>query len=434
MGTASEAGFRAEALARITARTAEWALSPNTPISVVLAARRGVMALHHANGVPGQPDGSPDEEPVFFCASMANPVTATAIMMLVEEGLLSLNRPLNEYDPGFRGQYADRIQVHHLLTHTSGILEEFVDGMPAWLASPRPETAPEPGQTADMHHLLAYFQSRDCFKKPGTQMIYANANYSILGELVRRVSGVRLREFVRTRIFAPLGMTASVIGWDAAILARWRPRPANFMTHELAREMDDDGAMALFSTARDVAAFCQMFLNGGTYGGQRILNEWTVQEMTRNQIPGVGCVDYSGHWVQEASWGLGWMVQGNARWSYSQGYLTPPRDVPAPGRGRDGHVGRPAARGGRRLPHDCATRHDDRQSQLRVRQVPEHGHGRGRPRRVGSPATLQSVLRKSRCRASTISMTARPGSRAAPRRAIRVDPARPLRTTVRSAL
>ena len=66
-----------------------------------------------------------------------------------------------------------------------------------------------------------------------------------------------------------------------------------------------------------------MFLNGGCYGGQRLLNEWTVAEMTRNQIPGIGCVSPMGTWVPEGSWGLGWMVQGDARWPWSHGMLQP---------------------------------------------------------------------------------------------------------------
>jgi len=66
-----------------------------------------------------------------------------------------------------------------------------------------------------------------------------------------------------------------------------------------------------------------MYLNGGIYDGVRILSGWTAHEMTRNQIPGTGCVNFYGRWVAEASWGFGWMVQGDARWPYSHGVLPP---------------------------------------------------------------------------------------------------------------
>ena len=73
----------------------------------------------------------------------------------------------------------------------------------------------------------------------------------------------------------------------------------------------------------DLAVFGQTFLNGGIYDDQRILNDWTVSEMTRNQIPGIGTVSTMGSWIPESSWGLGWMVQGDAYWPWSHGTLQP---------------------------------------------------------------------------------------------------------------
>ena len=73
--------------------------------------------------------------------------------------------------------------------------------------------------------------------------------------------------------------------------------------------------------AGDLAIFCQTFLNGGTYGDTRLLSFPTVSEMTQNQIPGVGT--YYNGWHNEASWGLGWMIQSHERWPYSEGALQP---------------------------------------------------------------------------------------------------------------
>ena len=83
------------------------------------------------------------------------------------------------------------------------------------------------------------------------------------------------------------------------------------------------GGAGLHTTAGDIAVFAELFRNGGEYCGVRLLNDWTVAEMTRNQIPGIGTVSLSGGWIPEASWGLGWMVQGDARWRSSHGMLQP---------------------------------------------------------------------------------------------------------------
>jgi CubicO group peptidase (beta-lactamase class C family) len=73
----------------------------------------------------------------------------------------------------------------------------------------------------------------------------------------------------------------------------------------------------------DLAVFCQTFLNGGRYGDTRLLSRAAVTEMTRNQIPGTGVVTFDRVWFPEASWGLGWMVQGSNRWKYDHGALQP---------------------------------------------------------------------------------------------------------------
>ncbi len=324
-GTPAEAGFDPARIELIKVRARQW-VRGDTPSSVVLAARRGVIALHQGDGVARYGDSTPiATDAVFPCASLAKPVTATAIMTLVEDGLLSLNRPLVEYMPNFRGQHADRIMVHHLLTHTSGFIDENIDGWPIFMMPPDPGTAPAPGQNPHTHAVVSYYEGRDCFKKPGTQNSYCSANYTILGDLVRRVSGVRLGDFVRERIFQPLGMTSSSMGYSDDLQERFVTREdrTGGRMPKMMRVIGDDGGNMLLSTAYDLATFGQMFLNGGSYGGVRILNDWTTREMTRNQIPGIGCVNFHGQWTPEACWGYGWMIQGDARWPYSHGILQP---------------------------------------------------------------------------------------------------------------
>lgn len=324
-GTPEQAGFDPSRINLIRQRAAEWTIGERNPSSVVLAARRGIVALHQADGVAKFGSDAPiSEDAIFPCASLAKPVTATAIMILVEEGLMSLNRPLIEYMPEFHGEHADRIQVHHLLTHTSGFIDEMNDGVPTFVNPPAPATPPAAGQNPHTHAVVSFHAQQNCFKKPGAQNAYCTGNFTILGDLVRRVSGINLGEFARQKIFEPLGMTSTSVGWED----RWEERFVTrrrlpHMKVDLRSVMGDNGGSALYSTAHDLAVFCQMFLNGGVYGGVRILSHWTTQEMTRDQIPGIGCVNFYGRWVAEANWGLGWMIRGDARWPYSQGFLPP---------------------------------------------------------------------------------------------------------------
>ena len=114
-GTAEEAGFLPERIDRIRDQATRWVEDGRrTRSAVLLTARRGVIALHDAFGpLTHEPDTPPLQVDSLFCvASVSKPVTATAVMMLVEDGLLSLNRPLVEYIPEFSGKGVEQILVH----------------------------------------------------------------------------------------------------------------------------------------------------------------------------------------------------------------------------------------------------------------------------------------------------------------------------------
>jgi len=314
--TPEVAGFHAGRIARISERAAEWLQRGPAKSLVLLAARNGVVALHDAYGVARYDSTAPlATDAVFWTSSMTKPVTATAVMMLVEDGAISLNRPLRDYFPEFDVEYAERILLHQLLTHTSGIGDDIE--LPTTPRTPCPED-----RHPFIHAQLEAVFARELVKNPGEQNVYANSNYLLLGELVHRVSGQRLDEFTRAHLFEPLGMHSTSIGRTRVPEERFVDRDPALEMVQAFRDAPSGGA-GLHTNARDIAVFAQMFLDGGTYGGVRILNEWTVAEMTRNQIPGVGTVGWGRVWVKEASWGLGWMIQGDARWRSSHGMLQP---------------------------------------------------------------------------------------------------------------
>jgi CubicO group peptidase (beta-lactamase class C family) len=162
-------------------------------------------------------------------------------------------------------------------------------------------------------------------------MIYCNFNYTLLGEIVERVAGKPLEEFARERLFGPLGMESTdyVLRDDLRERVIVRP-PGAPLKHVMvtmpgvetpAWERMPNGAGGAYSTARDLAVFAQMFLNGGRYGDQRILSPPAVAEMTRNQIPGIGALFFD-HPVPEGGYGYGWMMRTWYCWRYLCG-ITP---------------------------------------------------------------------------------------------------------------
>ncbi len=146
-------------------------------------------------GVPLQPDM------VFRLGSITKQFTATAILMLAEEGKLSLLDPIEKHLPGYPTQ-GHAITIEHLLTHTSGI-QSYTD-MPGWM-------------TSRIQGAMTVTELVDGFKKepmqfaPGEKWAYNNSAYILLGAIVEKASGKTYEAFVRERIFEPLGMTSSVL-------------------------------------------------------------------------------------------------------------------------------------------------------------------------------------------------------------------------------
>jgi serine-type D-Ala-D-Ala carboxypeptidase len=337
-GTPEEAGMLPDRIERVKQLAAGWVNEGHTPSLVILATRKGIIFLQEAYGrLRPQEDSPPlQTDSVFPIASLTKPVTATAAMILVENGLLGLNRPLVDYIPEICGEGTEEVLVHHLLTHTSGYNEEallafWMENLGKW---PKPPPCPE-----TQHHLIHEVLHRrypaPLWKAPGVEMSYCNHNYLLLGELVRRVCCCSLADFAAERIFQPLGMIDTYYIVPESLEARIVKRPADapgaqrlsrFNEGMNSRQIQEtpygDGGM--FSTAMDMAVFGQMFLNGGRYGDKRVLSRPTVSEMTRNQIPGIG-VYWFGTFMPEASWGYGWIVASDTKWKYWGGSLHSPK-------------------------------------------------------------------------------------------------------------
>lgn len=315
-GLPKEAGISALRIDRIREMARHSIEDGIHPALVILAARKGVIFLNDAFGQLGpEKDAQPLQvDSIFPIASISKPITATAAMILVEEGLLGLNRPVADYIPEFTGEGREKILIRQLMTHTSGLRDEnfieqanregfeiSLDSRAGWIAENVGDYMPMVYRTTP-------------WNTPDTMMVYTDQNYDLLGDVVKRISGIDLSDFCEKRIFQPLGMVNTAFVVPDAFEERMVRRPTTAIGFDLLHGFKklSLGSSAAYSTAGDIAIFGQMFLNHGTYDGQRILSPASVGAMTRNQTPGIPA-DLVGTVVPEAEWGLGWSVHETKR-------------------------------------------------------------------------------------------------------------------------
>lgn len=236
---------------------------------------------------------------IFWIASMSKPITAAAVMMLVDEGKLLVDDPVEKYLPEFKGQMviAEKdathqllrkpkrpIAIRDLLSHTSGM--SFRSGIE------------EP--VLDLYPLEARVRSYAMMPlefEPGTKYQYANSGINTAGRIVEVISGLSFEDFLEQRLFRPLDMRDSTFrpteaqveriaksykgNHDNSDIVETPIHQLHYPLHDQARGVVPGGG--LFSTATDIAHFCQMVLNGGVYAGRRLLSETSVKAMTTRQ-------------------------------------------------------------------------------------------------------------------------------------------------------
>jgi CubicO group peptidase (beta-lactamase class C family) len=316
-GDPEEVGMSARRIRGVDALARRWVEDGTHPALAVLVARRGVVVLHEAHGRLGPEPDDPrlPVDAIFPLSSLTKPITAACAMCLVEDGLLGLNRPVQEYVPDFAGAGKEAVMVHHLLTHTSGMRDQEVEAHAAAAQPGRPPTL-APGQHPWLADYLGRRLDAPLWKAPGVEMSYCNFGYTLLGDVVRRAAGQSLPDFARERIFAPLGMRDTGYGVPEASRSRIVRRPAgaegtgqsgSFPTFLSAERLAGAfGSGAAYGTALDLATFAQAMLSGGA----GVLNPASVREMTHNQIPGISS-QFGPGFFPEASWGLGLDVRGS---------------------------------------------------------------------------------------------------------------------------
>ncbi|MFT5090673.1 MAG: CubicO group peptidase (beta-lactamase class C family) [Candidatus Latescibacterota bacterium] len=275
--------------------------------------RRGTLVLGQGFGRLRPEEGAPAVEPdsVFLLASITKPVTAWALMLLAEEGEVSLDDPVEYYLPEFKGGLRAEIKVRHLLSHTSGM----------------PDMLPQNTELRRAHAPLEDFVKgalkTPLLFRPNTQFHYQSKGTLLAAEIVERISAMALRDFERERIFAPLGMENSSLGLGGRSIEDlvWCGTVAEQGEDEDNRSWGwntnywrDLGAPwgGMHSNGRDLAVLMQTALDGGLCKGKRVLSAASVATMTRNQNS-----------YLQAPWGLGWALADSIVWN-SCGELVSP--------------------------------------------------------------------------------------------------------------
>lgn len=313
-----QAGVSQDGVKRISTVATRMVQDGITPTQVIFAARKGFVLAYQADGKVGpEPDANLlTVDAIFPICSITKLFTATAIMMLVEQGKVGLNRPVVDYIPEFTGDGKSKVCVHHLLTHTSGLEMDAIYQHRNGKQDTGKIPPCEPNENQEIHEYLYSAYDAPLSHEPGTVMSYCGYGYELLGEIIRRISGLAYDEFVTESIFKPLEMNNTfycVPQHKRSQVVRRAPDAPCAEWVESVELLDSVSAgSGAYSTAIDLAIFGQMFLNGGIYNGVRLLSPITVKEMTRNQIPGVSS-QYRDEVFLEAYWGLGWAINGTKR-------------------------------------------------------------------------------------------------------------------------
>jgi CubicO group peptidase (beta-lactamase class C family) len=272
---------------------------------------------------------------MFWIASTSKPMTVTAFMMLVDEGKVSLNDPVEKYLPEFHGQRVKTaneakaqsspaasgapaspqlaaanhpILVREILSHTSGL---------PFKSSAQPGAL----DTLSLKDSVLSFAAEPLMFQPGTSYRYSNEGIDTAARIIEVVTGIPYEQFMQQRLFDPLGMKDTTFWPDAEQTARLAEAyklnpttkdlvrvPINQLTYPLndRQHRFPMPAGGLFSTAADVSKFCRMILNGGTLNGARFVSPASLHAMTSIQNGGMEKSDYGFGWnISRSGFGHG---------------------------------------------------------------------------------------------------------------------------------
>jgi len=287
MAKPESVGMSTERLQRVHKFMQEYIDTSQIAGSVTLIARKGKVVYYDAQGWRYKEENAPmPKDAIFSLMSMTKPIVSTALMMLWEEGKFMLDDPISKWLPSYskmtvtdvsgRVPAVRPVTVRNILTHTSGLSLE---------PGPRPPTLLEEIEKSSGRPLA--FQ-------PGERWQYG-ASTDFVAALVEKISGMTVDEFLRQRIFEPLGVRDTYYNIPKEkvdrVAAVYKPDQDGKIVLARKPEYHEPttyfpGVAGLNGTAADYFRFSQMILNGGEYEGHRLLGRMTVDMMITNQIGG----------------------------------------------------------------------------------------------------------------------------------------------------
>jgi CubicO group peptidase (beta-lactamase class C family) len=322
-------GLSTERLGRLTRVMQDAARDRQVAGTVTLVVRDGQVAYFEAAGAADLEQGTPMRtDTIFRIASMTKAVVSVGIMILVEEGRVALTVPVSKFIPAFAtttvlasegGRVAvvparRAITIRDLLTHTAGI--SYGAGVLAPYYTPAGfETWYFADRTQNMSAWMDKLATLPFEAQPGERWVYG-FNTDVLGNVIERVSGQTLAEYLGARLLTPLKMVDTSFFLPADKASRFAAVYAPGADGKITRAPEGrsgqgqyvggpqvafSGGAGLLSTAQDYARFLQMLVNGGELEGTRYLSPTTVALMTSNHV---GTLYQNG----ALGWGLGFEV------------------------------------------------------------------------------------------------------------------------------
>ncbi len=316
-GKNSVPGISQDRVARLDAMLDEAIKTEQVPGLVAMVVKDGKIVYHAAKGLADVESGQAmGKNSIFRIASQSKAITSTAVMILWEEGKFRLDDPISKYIPEFKNpqvlgnfRYGDttyttkpstkEITIRHLLTHTSGLGYGVIDGDERMKMIYHKAGVMDLFTTENITigESVKRLAALPLHHEPGAKFTYSEG-LDVLGYLVEVVSGMPFDQFLKNRLFDPLGMNDTRFYLDDKQADRlvtvhtrkegkWASYPVTFYDPAYPKtgaKAFFSGGAGLSSTTEDYAKFLQMYLNGGIYNGKRILSSQTIQTIMTNQV------------------------------------------------------------------------------------------------------------------------------------------------------
>ncbi len=282
-GEPESVGLLSDSLFKIDTIMHDAIFDSTFPGGVVTVVKDGVVAYQKGFGYETYDKHNPvNKSDIYDLASLTKVAATTpAMMKLIDEGKINLDDKISSYFPEFNKGKKQGITIRHLLLHTSGLpaYRIYVDKLQS------------------RNEIVKAIKNEPLVNEPGAKYEYSDLGYILMGEIVEKITGKRLDRYMRDTFYAPMGMNnthfnpRNVGQWitnripPTEIDTTFRQKTIRAEVHdERAYYMDGvAGHAGLFSSGSDLAAYTQMLLNGGTYGGQQYLSPAVINSFIRKQ-------------------------------------------------------------------------------------------------------------------------------------------------------